>query len=143
MKNRLYSKRFSGEQEEESLLNLTPLIDVVFVVLIIFIVIAPMLETDRIQLASGGEKKKAAVAEAGSILIRVESDNSIRINERKIASNDLLSALQTAYIQYGKAIPQLFQDKNASFGTYQMIKNAAETAGFEELDVIVLPGNCP
>ena len=41
--------------DEEPLINLTPLIDVVFVVLIMFIVIAPMLEVERVELASAGE----------------------------------------------------------------------------------------
>ena len=38
-----------SSSEDESLLNLTPLIDVVFVVLIIFILIAPMLDVDKVQ----------------------------------------------------------------------------------------------
>jgi biopolymer transport protein ExbD len=36
--------------------------------------------------------------------------------------------------------PQLFQDKRAAFGTYQQVKNAAEMAGFSELEVILKPG---
>ena len=44
---------------EEPLINLTPLIDVVFVVLIAFMLIAPVLEIDKVDLAvSGTEKKK-------------------------------------------------------------------------------------
>ena len=47
-------KRHFSYQEissEENLVNLTPLIDVVFVVLILFILIAPMVEADRVQLS--------------------------------------------------------------------------------------------
>ena len=39
---------------EEPQINLTPLIDVVFVILIMFILIAPILELDRIDLADAG-----------------------------------------------------------------------------------------
>ena len=38
---------------EEPIINLMPLIDVVFVVLVMFIVIAPMINIDRIELAEG------------------------------------------------------------------------------------------
>ncbi len=52
------SRRLSSlSHSEEASINLTPLIDVVFVVLIIFILIAPMLELDRIQLASFRAKR--------------------------------------------------------------------------------------
>jgi len=37
-------------------------------------------------------------------------------------------------------IPQVFHDKNAHFGTYQMVKNAVEEAGFEQMDIILKPG---
>lgn len=44
---------------EEPLINLTPLIDVVFVVLITFMLIAPVLDIDSVDLAtSGGTEKK-------------------------------------------------------------------------------------
>ena len=39
---------------EENLINLTPLIDVVFVILIVFILVAPMLDTDEIVLPGSG-----------------------------------------------------------------------------------------
>ena len=52
------------EGSEELHINLTPLIDVVFVLLIMFIVIAPLLELDRIQLASSAGK---AIKEASTV----------------------------------------------------------------------------
>lgn len=42
---------------EEPAVNLTPLIDVVFVILIGFIIIAPLLEIDRIDLAEASTVK--------------------------------------------------------------------------------------
>ena len=38
-----------------------------------------------------------------------------------------------------REIPRVFQDKNATFGTYQTVKNAVEAAGFEEMDIILKP----
>ncbi len=131
-----------GSQEDESLLNLTPLIDVVFVVLIIFILIAPMLEVDKVQLSSSFQEAKHGTASASSpIAIHVHEDNSIWINQKKVTLEELPSLLKQERQKHLHQTPQLFHDKKAHFGTYQMIKNAAEGAGYEELDVILLPGS--
>jgi len=127
--------------DEEPSLNLTPLIDVVFVVLILFILVAPMLEVDKIELASAPLKEsKQAAQEASSIAIHVHADNSIWIRSKRVPLEQLLPLLkQEKNISSGKT-PQLFHDKKAQFGTYQAVKNALEKAGFEELDVILEPG---
>ncbi len=128
---------------EETHINLTPLIDVVFVVLIMFIIIAPMLELDRIQLASAAQrdsKEIAVVQENSPVAIHVHEDNSIWINNRVVTEKELIHILKQAKHAYPQKIPQLFHDKKAQFGTYQTVKNAVEIAGFEQLDVILQPG---
>ncbi len=122
-------------------INLTPLIDVVFVVLILFILIAPMLELERVQLASGSLKEKEALAIPGEkfLTIHVQADNTILVNRSKVALAGLVPLLQALHAKNPQAIPQLFHDKKAYFGTYQAVKNAVEAAGFEELDLILEP----
>lgn len=135
-------RKNSGHSEEEASINLTPLIDVVFVVLIMFIIIAPMLELDRIQLASAGQKEDkemAVVQETSPIAIRVREDNSIWFNAKLVSKEQLFLLLKQAKKNYPHKTPQLFHDKKAQFGTYQSVKNAVESAGFEELDIILQP----
>lgn len=124
-------------------INLTPLIDVVFVVLIMFIIIAPMLELDRVQLASAAHRdnrETAVVQEESPVAIHVHEDNSIWFNNRVVSKDELLQLLKNAKRSYPNKTPQLFHDKKAQFGTYQTVKNAVENAGFEQLDVILQPG---
>ena len=128
---------------EETTINLTPLIDVVFVVLIIFILVAPMLELDRIELATGAatpNKQVAASPENGTITIHVHQDNSIWFNGKRVDEQQLVSLLKEAHHLGKNRIPQLFHDKKACFGTYQTVKNAVEIAGFEQLDILLKPG---
>lgn len=130
-----------GSSEETSI-NLTPLIDVVFIVLIMFIIIAPMLELDRVQLASAAkrdDKEMAVIQEDSPVAIHVHDDNSIWINRRLVTEKELFQILKEAKRTYPQKIPQLFQDKKAQFGTYQTVKNAVELAGFEQLDVVLQP----
>jgi biopolymer transport protein ExbD len=136
-------RRSSGyEAVDEAGINLTPLIDVVFVVLIMFIIVAPMLELDRVQLASAPlqrDKKIAAVEEKSQIAIHVRADNTIWFNNRALTEAELLSLLKEARRTRPDQIPQLFHDKRGYFGTYQAVKNAVELAGFDEMDVILEP----
>lgn len=132
-----------GESSEDNHINMTPLIDVVFVVLIMFIVIAPMLELDRIQLATSAQrdsKEMAVVQENSAVAIHVHADNTIWINHKSVTEKELLQLLKDAKRLYPQKIPQLYHDKKAQFGTYQTVKNAVEVAGFEQLDVILQPG---
>jgi biopolymer transport protein ExbD len=132
-----------GDSHEETHINLTPLIDVVFVVLIMFILIAPMLELDRIQLAASAAKESkemAVVQENCPVAIHVQENNMILFNHKRVNEKELLEALKQAKRTYPNKIPQLFHDKKAHFGTYQTVKNAVEIAGFEQLDIILQPG---
>ena len=136
--------RFSYQHEglEETEVNLTPLIDVVFVVLIMFIIVAPLLELERIQLARGpahNQKETSSVQEMSRVHIHVREDNSILLNGRALLLEQLRDHLKRSYRTSPKATPQLYNDKRATFGTYQEVKNAVEEAGFEELEIILKP----
>lgn len=124
----------------EAEMNLTPLIDVVFVVLIIFILIAPMLELDRVELASAAPAKQGKEApESSSLAIHVKQDNTIWYGGRIVSAEQLTQILREVRKMAGNRVPQLFQDKRAAFGTYQTVKNAVEVAGYEQLDIILKP----
>lgn len=132
--------RFSLEEVSEPTVNLTPLIDVVFVVLIIFIVIAPLLELDQIVLAdSSREAGKACLSmeDCGPVSIQVKADNGIWLNGSKVSLPELEQQLKLSKQNFPTATPQLFHDRSAHFGTYQSIKNAAEKAGFKQMDIVL------
>lgn len=127
---------------EEPTVNLTPLIDVVFVILIMFIVIAPLLERDQVELASGPAphlSSSSSVQESSPIAIQVRSDNTIWFNNHLVTPAALVGELKAAKINYPGVRPQIFHDKKAWFETYQTVKNAAEEAGFSHIDIILQP----
>ncbi|MBX7067077.1 MAG: biopolymer transporter ExbD [Parachlamydiales bacterium] len=124
---------------EEPFINLTPLIDVVFVVLISFMIIAPVLDIDSVDLAiSGGTEKKEV--QTGPISIIVHADNSIWFQGSKVSLAQLETLLKQERKKQPRAIPQLIHDRQAHFGTYQSVKNTLESIGFEQMDVILKPG---
>ena len=135
-------RSFESRAIEEPTVNLTPLIDVVFVILIAFIVIAPLLELERVELADAAiasNDRSISVQEASPIAIHVKQDNALVVNGQPVVMEQLKDVLKELKTRYPKAKPQLFHDKKAHFGTYQSIKNAAESAGFQQMDVILKP----
>ena len=123
---------------DDAEINLTPLIDVVFVLLIMFIVVVPLLELDGVQLAAG-EGSVRTVKATSPIQIHARADNSVLVERNVVDGPQLARWLQQMRNDYPGEKPQLFCDRRAEFGTYQTIKNAAERAGFEEMDVILEP----
>ena len=136
-------KRRRGGEEESVEINLTPLIDVVFVVLIVFIIVAPMLEIERLELSTGSQaetKKLISYQEPSELKIEVREDNTIWVEKQCVRLQDLKGVLISKKVRSGNVIPQLFQDERSSFGTYNQVKNALEEAGYEEVDLILKPG---
>jgi biopolymer transport protein ExbD len=140
--SRTFRARRNSVQEEGPTVNLTPLIDVVFVILVMFILIAPILEIDNISLADAPTKAKdVTVVEKDSspIVIHVKPNDSILFNGRMTG----IAVLQERLIEekkiYPHAKPLVFHDRRAQFGTYQHVKNAVESAGFHEMDIVLAP----
>lgn len=130
-----------AKEHHEPTINITPLIDVVFVILIAFILIAPLVEIDRMELAKRASIDSPVVhlEQPSEIQIHVYGDNHIEVNQLAIVPGELASRLMQERKRYPEARAQLFCDKKASFGTYQEVKNALEQAGFAELDIVLLP----
>lgn len=136
-------KRFRSlpdeEASEEPVINLTPLIDVVFVVLITFMLIAPVLDIDSVDLAQGGSTEKKEL-QSSLLSIIVHADNTIWVQGNKVTLAQLETLLKQEKKRHPNAIPQLIHDRQAQFGTYQSVKNTLEMIGFAQMDVILKPG---
>lgn len=137
-------KIFSRSRESfgEPTVNLTPLIDVVFVILIMFIVIAPLLQIEEVELATAprlSSQPGNVAQESSSIVLHVKGDNRIFFQGHFVPLEELRAKLIEAKRRHPGVLPQLFHDRAASFGTYQSVKNAVEEAGFERIDLILQP----
>ena len=127
---------------EEAMINLTPLIDVVFVMLIMFIIVAPLLELDQVELAPGSahtQELQASMKESSPLSIHVRANNTIWINKQQVSLEMLPKLLKVAHERSPNATPLLFHDKKAFFGTYQEVKNRLEEAGFKDLNIVLTP----
>ena len=73
-----------GPQDEESEINLTPMLDVVFIMLIFFIVTASFVKERGLDVNRPEDQQQTTVQEKGSILIRIDGNNEIWIDNRTV-----------------------------------------------------------
>lgn len=130
---------FFNHTEENELINLTPLLDVLFVVLILFILIAPLMNLDRISLTESSSKTllQSSMNEPQAISIFLHKDGTTSIGKKMITKNTLKIILSEIYKKNKKALPRLFIDTKASFGNFTEIKDLIEECGFPSLDLVV------
>ncbi|MDX8430846.1 MAG: biopolymer transporter ExbD [Candidatus Algichlamydia australiensis] len=130
--------RSSSSALEENLINLTPLIDVVFVILIVFILVAPMLDTDQIELpGSGAATKTISGHESIPVKIMVNQKDEITLNGQRVTLRELKHRMRDLYLEHPNEKPHLFQDRKAHFGIYQEVKNSVEESGFSQMEVVL------
>lgn len=133
---RKYPPLLEEEGSEEPLLNLTPLIDVVFVLLITFLLISPMLNIDHVELATAGVLNKTNANHA-PLAITLRGDDTIWFQGHRVTIGELAKNLKREKGHSPQSFPQLIADKNCHFGLYQEIKNLLEECGFQQMDVVL------
>jgi biopolymer transport protein TolR len=118
-------------------INVTPLVDVMLVLLIVFMVTAPLLAAGlRVELPSVAAARApmrdallvVTVTRTGKILF-AEKDVTARI-EQVLASNERVQKEREIYIR---------ADKNAQYGAVARVVAAARAAGISGLNLLVEP----
>ena len=118
-------------------INVTPLVDVMLVLLVVFIVTAPMLAAGlKVELPSVAARD-SAVKDA-KLVVTVSRDEHIFFGETDQTA-DIESALRKdARVQKEKEL-YIRADKDARYGVVARVVSAARGAGVEGLNLLVTP----
>jgi len=128
--------------DEETQINLTPLIDVVFVILILFMVLAPILDVESVTLAPAPEIEIDSLSQLetqGKLVLHLSAQNEITLNHHSISFEQLKPLLKAAATRFPEEVVQFFPDEKASFGEFQKVKNSLAEAGFHHVDIALKP----
>ena len=79
---RLFANATTDDEEDE--INLTPMLDVVFIMLIFFIVTASFVKEKGIDVNRPDNDDQVQVEDKGNILIKIDSDDRIWIDARQV-----------------------------------------------------------
>ncbi|AAP05712.1 ExbD/TolR family protein [Chlamydia caviae] len=124
------------DAEEDPNVNLTPLIDIVFVILMAFMIAMPLIRLDSIALAPGTKEHKVLGKDNDlPTTIKVLADNTILLNDQALSLGELKTQLSLLYQQHPNRVPLLLQDGDTPFRLYQEVKTIIESAGFHELHI--------
>jgi biopolymer transport protein TolR len=121
-------------------MNLTPLIDVMVVLLIIFMISAPLMTvTVPVDLPEVGAGNMAEGDEP--LVITIDKKNDIYLQQTKITMNELIPRLQA--ITKEKPDQRIFirGDQSLSYGTIMKIMSQMTSAGFTKVALVAETAN--
>jgi len=119
-------------------INVTPLVDVMLVLLIIFMVTAPMLQ-QGIKVNLPQAKARSLKSEEQKIMITITRDEKIYINKNPYTIDELGKTLK-AIEAYNKN-KQVFlkADKDVPYGFVVRVMSEIKSAGIQELGMVTEP----
>ncbi len=124
---RRFSGRFSQNTDEESAIDITPMLDVVFIMLIFFIVTATFVKETGIDV----NRPNAATAvkqEKANILIAIDAKNRVWIDRRQIDIRAVRPNIERLHAENPQGSVVIQADKNSKNGLLVLVMDAARLA---------------
>lgn len=118
-------------------INVTPMVDVMLVLLIIFMVAAPLL-TVGVPIDLPQTRAKAMEGDTEPIAISVKSDGKVYIQDTEIAVNELIAKLGAiAENGYDERI-YVRGDQDADYGIIMKVMGQINAAGYKRIGLVTL-----
>jgi len=119
-------------------INVTPLVDVMLVLLVIFMVTAPMMQQGvQVNLPKADTKAMNQVEE--TVVVTVDKNNRVFINKEETPEGDLRSRLTDLFSKRTKKEVFLKADAGVPYGEVVRIMADIKGAGIERLGMVTEP----
>ena len=125
------SKRHAAQQEDDSDIDLTPMLDVVFIMLIFFIVTASFIKEAGLEIERPDQTSSTPPppdTENQNVLIRVTSSSDIEIDNRRVDVRSVRSVIQRKLAENPKGSIIINAHPEAKANIYTAIADAAKQA---------------
>ena len=117
----------AAAEEEESEINLTPMLDVVFIMLIFFIVTASFIKEAGIDV-NRPDAQTREVQENANILVAISEANEIWIDRRRIDPRAVRAVLERLHAENPEGAVVIQADKKAYTETVVLVMDSARLA---------------
>ena len=130
----------SGNDQFMSEINVTPFVDVMLVLLIIFMVTAPMM-VQGVDVDLPKATSKALKGTEERLIISIDDDLKVFINEQVVSVEFLTQKLGAILENFDKKNVYLRADKKVPYGIVVNVISKIKKAGVDSLGMITLPDN--
>ncbi len=130
--------RGNGRKRLVSDINVTPLVDVMLVLLIIFMVTAPMM-TQGLIVDLPETTAKSLRQEDKPIVVTVDKEGAISVNSIPMVRDLLIQELEKKFEANNKQQIFLRADRNVPYGHVVTVMADIKSVGFEQIGMITKP----
>jgi biopolymer transport protein TolR len=117
-------------------INVTPLVDVCLVLLIIFMVVTPMLQSGVDVLLPQGEHSEKKPGKEGDLIISIKQDGTVFVGQDWIPDRNLVTYLRAERQKDPTRNVMLKADKRINYGKVRLVMKAANEAEFEGVSIL-------
>lgn len=130
--------RNNGDRSTMSQINVTPLVDVMLVLLVIFMVTAPMMQ-QGVQVNLPKAETKAMSTQDEAVVFSINHDGKVFINSDEVAPGDLQAKLTAMVANRAKKEVFLKADRDVPYGQVVTTMAQIKGAGIERLGMVTEP----
>lgn len=121
-------QRILAELEEETEIDLSSMIDCIFILLIFFIVTTVFVEEQGVQVSKPDAAAAAAVEETENVVLEITSDNRVLIDEIELNVSEVPARVKSGLS--GEDTPVIIRaHEKAAHGTFVAVWDAARRGG--------------
>ncbi len=126
---------FRRRHSEEPRVDLTPMVDVVFLLLIFFMISTTFVETSGLTINLPKSSAQQIKKEQQEVRVYLRADGGIFLEQQAIELSDLIEKLQAYGDKAAETTFLLMADKDVKHGNVVQLMDSAKTAGFIKLAI--------
>ena len=133
-------KRYHPEDEAE--INITPMLDIVFIMLIFFIVTTSFVKESGLDISRPQQSENQPEdANELPIVVRIEQDSSILIDQREVDQDAMRANLERENALKPEAALIIAAHPDAETHALVSVLDAANIVGIDKVNVAAMSGN--
>ncbi|MHB8389864.1 MAG: ExbD/TolR family protein [Acidobacteriaceae bacterium] len=137
-----YTAKNGGTQTALSDINITPLVDVVLVLLVIFMITAPVLQSG-IQVNVPRTKTVKQITQQRTV-VTIDREQRVFLDDKPVNVNDLPALLQEKNgANPANRVIYLRSDERVPFGAFASVMDAVKQAGITNVSIVTRPIQSP
>ena len=120
-------------------INVTPLVDVMLVLLIIMMLIAPMLQQGVVLTLPKADNTLDKPETQDQTVLHIDAQNKFYVNSLEVHANEVVSRIQAALEDKAEKIVYIKGDHNASYGSIMKVMDDLREVQIENVGLITDP----